>query len=164
MRQKKSPLEGTNPQLESETLLGRLPSPVMLITYQGVKKTSVEQVDTYELHTTAGTFHKTDLLYVVSAATTPDLGDKLRNNTKIAAQNLTTAYAARERSKAVDSQKLRRAVNQAAKVTMLNGHVLYGTIVEYNAYNFIMEVNNERVLIYKHAVYEFITLKSLPRT
>ena len=160
MRQKKSPLEGTNPQLESETLLGSFPSPVMLITYHGVKKTSVEQIDTYELHTTAGTFHKTNLLYVVSAATTPDLGDKLRNNTKIAEQNLTTAYAARERSKAVDSQKLRRAVNQNAKVTMLNGHVLYGTIVEYNAYNFTMEVNNELVLIYKHAVYEFLPLKS----
>ena len=78
----------------------------MLITYQGVKKTSVEQVDTYQLYTTAGTLHKTDLLYVVPAATTPDLGNKLRNNTKIAAQNLTTAYAARERSKSVDSQKL----------------------------------------------------------
>ena len=163
MRKKRHPLEGMNPQLESDTL-NRFNDPLMLITYNGIKKVYVKQIDTYELQTTAGTFHKTDLLYVVPAAATPDLGDKLRNNTKIAAQNLTTAYTARERSKAVDSKQLRRVVNRDAKVTMLNGHVLYGTVVEYNAYNFIMQVNNERVLIYKHAVYEFITLKSLPRT
>ena len=132
----------------------------MLITYQGVKKTSMEQVDTYELHTTAGTFHKTDLLYIVPAVDTPDLGDKLRINTKVKSQALRTAYKARERDKAVDSKQLRRVVNRAAKVTMLNGHVLYGTVVEYNAYNFIMHVNNEHVLIYKHAIYEFLPLKS----
>lgn len=163
MRQKKSPLEGTNPQLETDTL-NQFNGPLMLITYNGIKKVYVKQVDTYELQTTAGTFHKTDVLYVLTFDAARKLDNHLRNNTKIAAQNLTTAYAARKRSKAVDSQKLRRAVNQNAKVTMLNGHVLYGTIVEYNAYNFTMEVNNELVLIYKHAVYEFITLKSLPRT
>ena len=163
MRKKRHPLEGTNPNLETDTL-NQFDGPLMLITYNGIKKVYAKQIDTYELQTTAGIFHKTDVLYVLTFDAARKLDNYLRNNTKIAAQNLTTAYAARKRSKAVDSKQLRRAVNRAIKVTMLNGHVLYGTVVEYNAYNFIIAVNNELVLIYKHAVYEFIILKSLPRT
>lgn len=163
MRIKRHPLEGTNPQLESDMLLNNFPSTVMFITYSGIKKGSVKQIDTYEVHTTAGTFHKTDLLYVVPALATPDLGDKLRINTKIKSRDLRTAYKAGDRDKAVDSKQLRRAVNRSVKVTMLNGHILYGHVVEYNAYNFIMHVNNELVLVYKHGVYEFLVLKSPPR-
>ena len=65
MRQKKSPLEGPNPQLESDTL-NRFNDPLLLITYNGIKKVSVKQIDTYEIQTTAGIFHKTDVLDVLT--------------------------------------------------------------------------------------------------
>ena len=97
-----------------------------------------------------------------SAATTTDLGDPLRINTKIEAQNLRTVYKPQERDKTVNSKQLRRTVSQVVKVTMRNGHILYGKLIEYNAYNFTMNVNGQLVLIYKHAIYEFLVLKSLP--
>lgn len=162
MRKKRHPLEGTNPKLETETL-HRFNAPVMLITYDGLQKASVKQVDTYEIQTTAGTFHKTDVLYVLTFDAARALGDNLMINTKIEAQHLTTAYTARERTKAVNSKQLRRAVNRNVKVAMLNGHILHGTVVAYNAYNFILSVNEQTVLIYKHAVYEFLMPKTKAR-
>ena len=65
MRKKRHPLEGTNPNLETDTL-NRFNDPLMLITYNGIKKVSVKQIETYELQTIAGTFHKTDVLYVLT--------------------------------------------------------------------------------------------------
>ena len=65
VRQKKSPLEGTNPNLETDTL-NLFNGPLMLITYNGIKKVYVKQVDTYEIQTTAGIIHKTDVLYVLT--------------------------------------------------------------------------------------------------
>lgn len=161
MRKKRHPLEGTNPSLETDTLT-LFNAPVMLVTYSGIKKVSAEQIDTYEVHTSAGTFHKTDLLYTLAAAAS-DLGDKLRIHTKIASQNLRTAYKPQERDKAVDSKILRRAVSRPVKVTMRNGHILYGHVVEYNAYNFTLRVNDRLVLVYKHGVYEFLVSKSASR-
>ena len=38
----------------------------MLITYNGIKKVYVKQIDTYEIQTTAGIIHKTDVLYVLT--------------------------------------------------------------------------------------------------
>ena len=162
MRKKRHPLEDTNPNLETDTL-NQFNGPLMLITYNGVKKVYVKQIDTYELHTTAGTIHKTDVLYVLCFNAARELDNHLRINKKIEAENLTTAYIARERTKAVNSKQLRRAVSLYVKVTMLNGHVLYGKVLEYNAYNFILSVNEQTLLIYKHAVYEFLVLKSPPR-
>lgn len=163
MRIKRHPLEGTNPNLETDTL-NRFNAPLMLITYNGIKKVYVKQIETYELHTTAGTIHKTDVLYVLGFDVAHELDNHLRINKKIEAQSLTTAYTVRERTKAVNSKQLRRAVSRDVKVTMLNGHVLYGKVLEYNAYNFILSVNEQILLIYKHAVYEFITPKLRFRT
>ena len=157
-REKRHPFENTNPMLETDTL-NRFHAPVVFITYNGIKKADIKQIDTYKLHTSAGTFHKTDVLYLLLADAARKLGDKLRVNAKVESENLRTAYRARERTKAVDSKRLRRAQSHAVKVTMRNGHVLYGTVVEYNAYNFTMNVNEQLVLLYKHAVYEFLLPK-----
>ena len=55
---KRNPLKGTNPNLETDTLR-RYKTPLLIITYKGIKKAIIEQIDTYELYTSAGTLHKT---------------------------------------------------------------------------------------------------------
>lgn len=164
MKKRRHPLENTNPKLETDTLIKAFEAPILLITYDGIQKVTPKQIETYEIHTRTETLHKTELLYAVSAAAATEFGEYLRINTTVQEQNLRTAYTVRERGKKViNSKMLRRAVSRPVKVTMRNGHVLYGQVVDYNAYNFIMKVNAQQVLVYKHAVYEFLVRKSPPR-
>lgn len=45
--------------------------------------------------------------------------------------------------------------DKTVKTTMLSGHVLYGTLIAYSKCNFLLNVYDQLVPVYRHAVHQF---------
>ena len=50
MQKRRHPLENTNPTLETDTLIEDFEAPILLITYDGIRKVTPKQIETYEIH------------------------------------------------------------------------------------------------------------------
>ena len=57
--------------------------------------------------------------------------------------------------KVLNYEILRAAVSKTVKTNMLSGHVLYGTLIAYSKYNFLLNVYDQLVPVYRHTVYQF---------
>lgn len=141
--------------LEVTTLLNRFQGPVLLVTYDGIKKVNITEIEKYEIRTSTDSFHKVDILFSLMPESAEKLGDALRVNKKVQDEKLRTDKDPHERPKIIGKRPMRKLAQKNVKVTLRNGHVLYGIPIEYNEYNFTMNVNNQMVLVYRHAVYQF---------
>ena len=140
--------------LEGTTLLKKFQAPVLLVTYEGIKKVNIEKVEKYELHTSLGTYHKTDVVFALLAGTADQLGAHLRLNKKIEAKQLRTDKKRKKRDRIKGNRPMTKLVEKRIKVTLRSGHVLIGIPVEHNEWNFTLNVNDQIVLVYRHAVYQ----------
>ena len=144
-----------NPKLEADTLLSKFQSPVLLVTYDGLKPVSISKITKYDVRTDAGIIEKRDITFAVPVSAVNDLGEGARIDKQIEAQQLRTAEKRKDRPQVLNDEILQTAVSVPVKTTMLSGHVFSGTLVEYNKYNLLLNVNNHLVLIYLHAVHQF---------
>ena len=144
------------PNLEAITLLERFQNPVLLVTYDGIKKVDITKIEKYEIHTSTGaSFHKVDTLFCLMPESAENLGETLRMNKEVEEQKLRTDKDPQKRPKIIGRRPMVKLAQKNVKVTLRNGHILYGIPIEYNEYNFTMNVNNQMVLVYRHAVYQY---------
>ena len=141
--------------LEATTLRERFQGPVLLVTYDGIKKVNITEIEKYEIRTSTSSFPKVDILFCLIPESAEKLGNALRINKKLEAEKLRTDKDPQRRPRIIGKRPMRKLAQKNVKVTLRNGHVLYGIPVEYNEYNFTMNVNNQMVLVYRHAVYQF---------
>lgn len=141
--------------LEATTLREMFQGPVLLVTYGGIKKVNITEIEKYEIRTPVGSFHKTDVLFCLMPESAEKLDNALRMNKEVEAEKLRTDKDPHKRPKIIGRRPMRKLVQKNVKVTLRNGHILYGIPIEYNEYNFTMNVNNQMVLVYRHAVYQF---------
>ena len=128
---------------------------MVLVTYEGIKKVNITEIEKYEIQTSTGSFHKVDILFSLMPESAENLGNALRMNKEVKAKELRTDKDPQKRPKIIGRRPMRKLVQKNIKVTLRNGHILYGIPIEYNEYNFTMNVNNQMVLVYRHAVYQF---------
>lgn len=140
------------PAVESDTL-ARFQTPVLLVTYEGNKKVNITGIEKFDLLTSAGTIPKINIVFSLLADAADKLGAALYMNREIEALELRTHKDPRKRKKVRGVRPMRKIAGKKVKVTMRNGHVLYGTPMEYNQFNFTMQVREQLVLVYRHAVY-----------
>ena len=57
-----------NPKLEADTLLKKFQSPVLLVTYDGLKPVSISKITKYDVRTDAGIIEKRDIAFAVPVA------------------------------------------------------------------------------------------------
>ena len=136
--------------LETTTLLKRFQGPVLLVTYDGIKKVNITEIEKYEIRTSASSFLKINIVFCLIPEAADKLGNALRINEK-----LRTDKDPQKRPRIIGKRPMCKLAQKNVKVTLRNGHILYGIPVEYNEYNFTMNVNNQMVLVYRHAVYQF---------
>lgn len=141
------------PNVEADTL-NSFHAPVLLITYEGIKKVSITGIEKYDLLTSVGKISKTHVAFSLLAGAADKLGDALRMNKTVAAQGLRTAKNPKKRPQVKGVRQMRKVAGQPAKVTLLSGHILIGIPQVYNEYNFTMHVKDQVVLVYRHAVYK----------
>ncbi|MDE0317141.1 MAG: hypothetical protein OXM61_19850 [Candidatus Poribacteria bacterium] len=141
--------------LEATTLREMFQGPVLLVTYEGIKKVNITEIEKYEIHTSTGSFHKVDVLFSLMPESAEKLDNALRVNKEVEEQKLRTDKDPHKRPKIIGKRPMRKLAQKNVKVTLRNGHILYGIPIEYNEYNFTMNVNNQMVLVYRHAVYQF---------
>jgi sRNA-binding regulator protein Hfq len=141
--------------LETTTLREMFQGPVLLVTYDGIKKVNITEIEKYEIQTSTGSFNKIDILFCLMPESADNLGNALRINKEVEAEKLRTDKDPHERPKIIGKRPMRKLAQKNVKVTLRNGHILYGIPIEYNEYNFTMNVNNQMVLVYRHAVYQF---------
>ncbi len=146
---------GPTQNLETTTLLNRFQGPVLLVTYDGIKKVNITEIEKYEIRTSTGSFPKVDILFCLMPESADELGNALRINKEVEAEKLRTDKDPHKRPKIIGKRPMRKLAQKNVKVTLRNGHILYGIPVEYNEYNFTMNVNNQMVLIYRHAIHQF---------
>ncbi len=138
--------------IETETLQ-MFQSPVLLITYDGIKKVDITGIEKYELQTSAGTIPKVNIVCSLLVEAADKLGDALRINKKLEAEKLRTDKNPYKRPKVIGKRPMGKILQKLVKITLRSGHVFIGIPIEYNQYNFTMNVNNQMILIYRHAVY-----------
>ena len=141
--------------LETTALLERFQGPVLLVTYDGIKKVNITEIEKYEIRTSTSSFPKVDILFCLIPEAADKLGNALRINEKLEAEKLRTDKDPHKRPKIIGKRPMSKLAQKNVKVTFRNGHVLYGIPIEYNEYNFTMNVNNQMLLVYRHAVYQF---------
>lgn len=141
--------------LEAITLREMFQGPVLLVTYEGIKKVNITEIEKYEIHTSTGSFHKVDVLFSLMPESAEKLDNALRINKEVEEQKLRTDKDPQKRPKIIGKRPMSKLAQKNVKVTLRNGHILYGIPIEYNEYNFTMNVNNQMVLVYRHAVYQF---------
>lgn len=146
--------------LEATTLLERLQGSVLLVTYEGIKKVNITEIEKYEIHTSSGLFHKLNILYCLMPESADKLGNALRINKELEAEKLRTDKDPHKRPKIIGKRPMRKLAQKNVKVIFRNGHILNGIPVEYNEYNFTMNVNNQMILVYRHAIYQFEIVKT----
>ena len=84
----------------------------------------------------------------------------MRINRKIEAQKLRTRYhIAKHPPNVLTDNTLIEAAEQPIRCVLNIGHVLLGTLIEHNRYNWTMNINDNVVLVYRHAAYEFSELQ-----
>ncbi len=157
MTQQNDQAQQNNPTqtLEATTLREMFQGPVLLVTYEGIKKVNITEIEKYEIHTSTGSFHKVDVLFSLMPESAEKLDNALRINKEVEDQKLRTDKDPHKRPKIIGKRPMRKLVQKNVKVTLRNGHILQGIPIEYNEYNFTMNVNNQMVLVYRHAVYQF---------
>ena len=66
MTQQNDSAQQNNPEqnLEAITLLERFQNPVLLVTYDGIKKVNITEIEKYEIHTSTGLFNKIESILV----------------------------------------------------------------------------------------------------
>ena len=155
--QQKDPTQQNDPAqtLEATTLRERFQGPVLLVTYDGIKKVNITEIEKYEIHTSTGSFTKIDILFCLMPESADELGNALRINKEVEAEKLRTDKDPHKRPKIIGKRPMRKLAQKNVKVTFRNGHILYGIPIEYNEYNFTMNVNNQMILVYRHAIYQF---------
>lgn len=146
------------PNVESETL-SRFQAPVLLITYDGIKKVDITGIEKYDLLTSAGTIPKINIVCCLLVGAADKLGDALRLNKELEAKGLRTDKDPQKRPKVKGVRPMRKLAQKMVKVTLLSGHVLIGIPIAYNQFNFTMNVNNQLILVYRHAVYKMEVVK-----
>ena len=157
MTEQNNPAQQNDPEqnLEAITLLERFQNPVLLVTYDGIKKVNITEIEKYEIHTSTGTFNKIDVLFSLMPESAENLGDALRMNKEVEEQKLRTDKDPQQRPKIIGRRPMSKLAQKNVKVTFRNGHILYGIPIEYTEYNFTMNVNNQMVLAYRHGVYQY---------
>lgn len=146
---------GPTQNLEVITLFERFQGPVLLVTYDGIKKVNITEIEKYEIHTSTASYHKVDILFCLMPESAENLGNALRINKEVEAEKLRTDKDPHKRPKIIGRRPMSKLAQKNVKVTLRNGHILYGIPIEYTEYNFTMNVNNQMVLVYRHAVYQY---------
>lgn len=154
MNNQTSPEQHTNKKLEAETLF-KFKAPILIATFDGLKKVSIKGIKRFHLVTNLGVIKKHDIIFVMLYGSVKQMGDSARINKNVENMKMRTEIKRKERPKVLNTETLQTAVNTPVKTTMLSGHVFYGILVEYNRYNLLLTVNNQPVLIYRHAVHQF---------
>ena len=125
-----------------------------------MKKIDTFNHDTYTLHTNVGTLKKYQMLFTFQLKDADDFGDNIRINRKIEAKKLRTRYhTAKRPPNILTDDMLIEAAGQPIRCVLNSGHVLLGILIEHNRYNFTMNINDNVVLVYRHAVIDW-TLQS----
>lgn len=140
------------PAVESETL-ARFQAPVLLITYEGIKKVNITGIEKFDLLTSAGTIPKINIVCCLLADAAGKLGAALYINREVEARELRTHKDPKKRPKVKGVRPMRKIAGKKVKVTLRSGHMLFGIPIEYNQFNFTMHVKDQLVLVYRHAVY-----------
>ena len=128
-------------------------SPVILVTHDGTKAVKIKAVQKYNLITSKGNVHKIDVAFALTETAANALGENLRINKTLAAKKMRTHRNPKKRKPVKGKQPMKDLVDKTLKITFLTGHVLIGTPEEYNQYNFTMKVNDQQVLVYRHALH-----------
>ena len=139
--------------LEEITLLEQFTSPVILVTLDNTKAVKITDVQKYNLITSKGDVPKIDVAFALTETAANALGENLRINKKLAEKKMRIHRNPKKREPVKGKQPMETLVDKTVKLTFLNGHVLIGTPEEYDQYNLTMKVNNQQVLVYKHALH-----------
>lgn len=141
--------------LETDTLLNKFQGQVVLITYDGIKQLEITKIEKYEIISADESVHKVDITFCLTPEAANNLGDALRVNKKLEAEKKRTDKDPNRRPRIIGKRPMRKLAQRYVKVTFLNGYILYGIPLEYNDYNFTMNVNDQMILVYRHAIYQF---------
>ena len=142
--------------LEAVTLMRTFSPPLIFVTANGMKKVDTFNPDTYAIHTNVGTLKKYQMLFTFQLKDAENFGENIRINKKIEAKKLRTHYYIKKRPPNVlTDDMLVEAAGQPIRCVLNSGHVLLGTLIEHNRYNFTMNINDNVVLVYRHAVLQF---------
>ncbi len=141
--------------LEADVLLNRFEYPVLLVTFKGIIQTDGIRYDTYDLHTPDGIVKKNKMILAFMAEDAPVLDKCISIDAAVKRLRLRTKYHREDRPVVITDEMLSEAVGKDVSVTMMNGQVLDGVILEYNQYNFTLNITDKVVLGYRHAVHQF---------
>ena len=156
MKTPKRPESVDYDSLEAVTLMRTFTPPLIFVTAKGMKKVDAFNHDTYSIHTNVGTLKKYQMLFTFQLKDAENFGDNIRINKKIEAQQLRTRYHIAKRPPTVlTDATLFEAAGQPIQCVLNSGHVLLGTLIEHNQYNFTIHIHNKIVLVYRHAVLDF---------
>ena len=156
MKSPKHPESVDYDSLEAVTLMRTFTPPLIFVTANGMKKVDTFNHDTYTIHTNVGTLKKYQMLFTFQLIDAENFGDNIRINKKIEAKKLRTHYRiAKRQSNILTDDTLVEATGQPIRCVLNSGHVLLGTLIEYNRYNWTMNINDNVVLVYRHAVLQF---------
>lgn len=123
------------------------------MTHDGNKAVKIKDVKKYNLITSTGNVHKLNVAFALTETAANALGENLRINKTLAAKKMRTHKNQKKRKPVKGKKPMETLVDKTVKITFLNGHVLIGTPEEYNQYNFTMKVNDQQVLVYRHALH-----------
>ena len=138
--------------LEARTL-EQWTHPVILVTHDGTKAVKIKAVKKYNLLTSKGNVHKLNVAFALTETAANALGENLRINKTLAKKKMRIHKNPKRRKPIKGEQPMKALVDKTLKITFLTGHVLIGTPEEYNQYNFTMKVNDQQVLVYRHALH-----------
>ena len=123
------------------------------MTLDSTKAVKIKDVKKYYLNTSKGNVYKIDVAFALTETAANTLGENLRINKTLAAKKMRPHKNPKKRKLVKGKQLMKDLVDKKIKITFLNGHVLIGTPEEYNQYNFTMKVNDQQVLVYRHALH-----------
>ena len=131
------------------------PKPTLIATFDGLKKVKITGLQSFYIVTKKTRYEKLNIIFLMRFEDATQLGKAARINKKIAAQKMRTMRTKELRPKVLNDEMLSEAMAKLVKITMLSGHVFYGTLTDYSRDNILLTVNDCPVLIYKHAVHKF---------
>ena len=156
MKSPKHPESVNYDSLEAVTLMRTFTPPLIFVTANGMKKVDTFNHDTYTIHTNVGTLKKYQMLFTFQLKDAEYFGDNIRINKKIEAKKLRTRYhIAKRPPNVLTDDMLVKAAGLPIRCVLNSGHVLLGTLIEHNPYNFTMNINDNVVLVYRHAVIDW---------
>lgn len=144
---------------EKKLLTQDFDKPIVLITYSGnqVIKKSV-QIKKYDLLIDKETeIPKLSIMFVFPYSQYETIHKKILLNKKVESLNLQMIEKLSDRPKVATPVEYIKGTKKIVTITMRTGHVLTGRQIWASKYHILLDVDKQKVLIYKHGIYTYQT-------